>query len=700
MRKGLYSILATMIVAFGAAVTAEAQTLHIVNAASYSANSVAPGSIVTIFGSNMTNATATVTDPAHPPLSLAGTTVQIGAASAGLFFVSREQINAVIPATAAAGTQTVTVTSPTGTTTGTVVISASSEPGLFSLTGTGTNDGAIIQSLTGRVGAFSVTDGTRATFISLFLTGADLSTTPIVTVAGVSANVTFAGASPCCAGLEQINITLPASLAGAGRVPVMVKAAGQLSNVVEVVLLPAKGQGEFNEDNDNETRSRELSFVASIPGTSLALVADENDDVIREIDVSAKTVVHTIAIAENAQPSAIAVNSAGTIAVVAERKGGKVAILNLTTLAVTAEVPVGAGPLAVTITGSQAVVVNGDGNSVTVVDLTASKVSATSPVGRGPRGVAIDSTGHAYVTNQNDGTISVIDLATAKVTNTMSVSATPGGTSRPAAIQIIPGTTTLAVVADPAVSADGQVLIVNLTNGATVAFSVNVAHTGGANDIAIAGTTAYIANQAGGSISVLPLTITGTVTGTVGSITLDQGVRSLAIDVKDNLLLVVNESTGRIALVNLTSGQVVGRINAAISEAGEGDEDSDNHSDHDKAPNLPQIKSISPFSSAAGTSLTLTIGGKNLTGASSITFVDQASISSASNWLGKGAEGVVTADAAFTVSNIQVNADGSQLTATVAIAANAAHGIRIVRVSTPNGNSTFTMDSKAMFTVQ
>ncbi len=42
---------------------------------------------------------------------------------------------------------------------------------------------------------------------------------------------------------------------------------------------------------------------------------------------------------------------------------------------------------------------------------------------------------------------------------------------------------------------------------------------------------------------------------------------------------------------------------------------------------------------------------------------------------------------AFTVTNIQVNQDGSQLTATVAIAMNAAAGARLVRVETPNGES-------------
>lgn len=681
---------------------AGAQPLHVVNAASFSGNSVAPGSIVTIFGSNLTNSTASVTDPANPPVTLAGTSVEIGGTAAMLFFVSPTQINAVVSATVAAGTQPVVVLSPSGTTNGSVVVSVSSPPGLFSMTGTGTNDGAIIQSLTGRVGAFSVFDGTTATYLSLFLTGANLTATPVVTVAGVSVNVAYAGASPCCSGLQQINVTLPASLQGAGRVPVMVQAGGQFSNVVEIVILPAPEQGEFSGDLGNRTRSRELSSVASVPGTSLALVADENDDVIREVDLAGKNVVHTIALAENSEPAAVSVNSAGTIAVVAERSRARAAVINLSALTVAAEVPVGAGPLSVAITGSQAVVVNGDSDTVTVVDLIANTPLATVDVGRGPRGVAIDATGHAYITNEDDGTISVIDLSTYAVTATLRVSSTADGTgsSRPAGIQIIPGST-FALVADPAMSPDGKVLVVNLATGATTSFSVNVAHTSGSNDIAMSGMTAYVANQAGGSISVLPLTISGsTVTGTATTIRVDQGVRSLTIDSRDGWLAALNESSGKIAVVSLASDQVIARISAAVAEPGEGDDDGDDHSDHDHAANLPHLTSIAPNSAGAGATFTITITGTNLTGASSVAFVDADICAEIAAWLGKGADGLVIADSAFTITAIQVNAGGTQLTATIAIAANASPGVRVVRVATPNGNSAFEFGLKDTFTVQ
>ena len=676
---------------------ASAQTIEVFNAASFAAAPVAPGSIVSIFGTGLSASTATIKDPSAPPTTLAGTSVTVGGVTAGLFYVSPVQINAVLSSSTPTGTENVVVTTGTTTITGTVTVSASAPPGLFSLTGSGSDDGAIIQALTGRVGAFSVNDGTKSNFLSLFLTGADLSTTPTVLVGGVSANVTFAGASPCCEGLQQINVTLPSSLAGAGRVPVIVQAGGQTSNAVEIVILPAQGQGEFNSDQDNATRSRELSAAAWIPGTSLALVTDENDDVVREIDLNAKSVVQTISIGDDSEPVAIAVNSAGTTAFVAERKRGRVAVIDLSSLKVTTEIPVGAGPVAIGVNGNTAVAVNGDNASVTIIDLTTLKATGNVTVGRAPRGLAFDAAGLVYVTNQNDGTISVVDPVALKVTNTISL-----GTARPQAIQLL-GTTGLALVTDPATAANGKVLVVSLAGGTVLtSFSVNVEHTGGAGDLLINGTTAYVANQAGGSISVLPLTISGTtVTGTATKLQVDQGVRSLAIDTKDNLLLVVNESTGRIAEVSLASNTVVGRINAVASGEGNGDDD---HSDHDDAGNMPQIVSITPANGAANSSFTMTIAGTNLQGATAISFFSPAVLAGVGKGDGQGSGGgdgqpiLSLADTAFTVTNIQANTAGTQLTATVAIAA-ASPGVRVVRVSTPNGTSGAAITATDVFVV-
>jgi hypothetical protein len=121
--------------------------------------------------------------------------------------------------------------------------------------------------------------------------GLNLSVAPVVKIGGVPVQLVFFGAAPCCDGLDQINIMLPDSLAGAGRVPVLLAPNGVASNTVQVVLLPPQGQAEFPGDQDNTTLSRELANVAWVPGTSLVLVNDQNDDVVRIVDVKAKQVM-------------------------------------------------------------------------------------------------------------------------------------------------------------------------------------------------------------------------------------------------------------------------------------------------------------------------------------------------------------------------------------------------------------------------
>ena len=137
------------------ATLAPAQNLRVVNAASLSATSVAPGSIITVFGMSLANGVASAADAQNPPVNLGGVTVSIGGAVGALFYVSPTQINAVVDPKTPTGTQTLTVMSPSGTQTGSVTIDPNAPPGLFSLFDTGTRDGAILNGITFLLGDFS-----------------------------------------------------------------------------------------------------------------------------------------------------------------------------------------------------------------------------------------------------------------------------------------------------------------------------------------------------------------------------------------------------------------------------------------------------------------------------------------------------------------------------------------------------------------
>lgn len=668
-----------------------AQTLRVVNAASLATGPVAPGSIVSIFGTNLTTGVAHADSAATPPTTLNGVSVSINNAPVSLFYVSPTQINGVVSLTTPTGNDTVTVKSSTGTQTGPVTVSTSAPPGLFSLYGSGARDGAILNAVTFLLGAFSTQTQNSQTYLALFATGLNPTVTPTVTVNGVPVTVTFAGAAPCCDGLQQINIMLPASLAGAGRVPVIATSNGQVSNAVQVVLLPPSSQSEFPEDQENQSRNRELASLAYVPGTSLVLSTDENDDVVRVIDIAARKVSQVIALPDKSGPQGIAVNAAGTIAVVAEAGSGKVAIVDIVKGQLITEVATGSGSVNVAIAGSQAIAVSQDTDTAVIIDLSSNTVQKILPVGRGPEGLAVDATARkAYVANQDDGTITVIDLAGLSVSKTITLAASV----RPDQIALIPGTGA-ALVTDPGAGPNGQVLLVNLTSGATVGnIEVNPAANGGASEVVVFNNKAYFANQSGGSVSVLPLNATtGAAAGAVTTIKVDLGPRALAVDSKDNLLVVSNEGTGTLVLVSLTSGTVVDRINAVKT----GEDDHDDRSDRGNGNGqlLPAVQSILPLTGKAGTTFTLTVTGANLTGATGVEFIDPTTIHGNGNGNGDQPQ----SDSAFTVTNVKVATGGTQLTATVSIAASAKAGTRLVRVLTPSAASTLTLSAANTFTV-
>ena len=681
---------------------ADTAGIRVVNGASFTQDtSLAPGAIISIFGPNLAASTVTAPNFANLPTTLGNITVSIGSTNLPLFFVSATQINGWIPASIAPGHYTMIIQSPTARLTKDIVLAANSSPGIFSAFGTGTRDGAIQNGVTYLPGPFTPTTKGAPTYLTIYTTGLDLSTAPTVTIGGISVPVTFYGVTPCCPALQQVNVKLTQDVAGAGRVELAITSGTKVSNIVEVVILPNPGQGPFPPSGENQGRSREVSNIAYIPQTSLALVTDENDDLVRVLDVQKRQVTRTMTLPEGAQPVAIAVNASGTLAVVAERDRGKVAILNLIDYLVSAEIAVGSGPTDVAIAANMAIVANQDSDTASIIDLTTNNVT-TMNVGRGPRGVAADATsGKAYVTNQDDGTITVINLNSLGAAPTLI--ALPGA-ARPASIAVIPSLK-LAVVTVPSANANAEVLTVNLDNGSAGTLAVNGARNGGATGLAVNVTTVYFADQTGGSVTIAPLGLKGGFATTTVSV--DLGARAVAVDTIDNLLLVANEGAGTVALMDLTKNQVVGRINAVRSEHETNGDDHNNHNDRMTAANAPTITSIDPLNAAAGTSFTLTVHGTNLQGTDNIFFVDPATLPGQGNGHDQmeNDERMHTPfgipDTNVTVSNIQSNSAGNVMSATITIAAGASRGKQhVVRVEALNGDTSWTASSANTFLIE
>ena len=79
---------------------------------------------------------------------------------------------------------------------------------------------------------------TDKTYLVLYGTGFDAATIAgtTVTINGVSAPVVFAGSPGSSAGLDQVNVQIPTSLAGKGSVNVQVTVAGVAANPVQLSI--------------------------------------------------------------------------------------------------------------------------------------------------------------------------------------------------------------------------------------------------------------------------------------------------------------------------------------------------------------------------------------------------------------------------------------------------------------------------------
>ncbi len=225
-----------------------------VDAASYQ-SLLAPNSIAAAFGTQLATGTAVATDadPNTPgiqlPTTLNGTTVEVNGVRAGLFFVSANQINYLIPPSTAPGLATVVVRSGDGVVSQGTLTVVNNAPKIFTASQTGagapaalvTPDG-ISYSLTGNPDG-STRPVPAGQVLVLFGTGFRNAAPGSVGVliGGISSAVAYAGPQPDFVGLDQINVTIPESLAGRGVVDVVVTVGATASNTVNLEIAGASG---------------------------------------------------------------------------------------------------------------------------------------------------------------------------------------------------------------------------------------------------------------------------------------------------------------------------------------------------------------------------------------------------------------------------------------------------------------------------
>jgi uncharacterized protein (TIGR03437 family) len=219
-----------------------------------------PGSLSTLFGTNLAAGTVSVSVSPTLPTMLGDVTVEVGGLPAALFYVSPTQINFQVPwELEGFDRTTLIVFNGTLTSAPLQVNVVPAAPTLFSTSGTGTGQGAILiagpEVLAAPVGAFTGSRPVRRSeFLEIYATGLGpvsrlqsdgnpkppifpaLSRTPTVTIGGIPAVVNFSGLPPGTVGLFQINVQVPDGVASGSSVPVSIAVYGVTSNTVTVAV--------------------------------------------------------------------------------------------------------------------------------------------------------------------------------------------------------------------------------------------------------------------------------------------------------------------------------------------------------------------------------------------------------------------------------------------------------------------------------
>jgi uncharacterized protein (TIGR03437 family) len=249
------------------------QSDGVVNAASY-AQPISPGSLVTIFGTDLASKQTTA-GGVPLPTELDGTSVTVNGTNAPLLFVSSTQINLQAPSSlpwgpgnptgpsaSPFGTVSIVVTTPFGSSEPVQVPVYDGSPATFSHDGSGCGEAAAL-NIAG-AGTFSINSPSNSAapgdYVALFGTGLTFFSSPVADGAyatgpvpasfepglwldGVLLQYTaYAGLAPMLVGVTQVNFQIPQSTREGCAVPVAVDNDGLIGPAVTISIHSGRGR--------------------------------------------------------------------------------------------------------------------------------------------------------------------------------------------------------------------------------------------------------------------------------------------------------------------------------------------------------------------------------------------------------------------------------------------------------------------------
>jgi uncharacterized protein (TIGR03437 family) len=234
----------------------------VTNAGGFFAGAVAPGEIVSVFGSGLGPASGAQfsVDPATGTVAstLMGTRVLFGSFAAPILYASSTQVNAIVPYEISGQSQVSMQVTYQGTaSSGTTLQVAAANPGIFTLGMTGSGQAAAVNQ-DGSVNG-PTNPAAKGSYVSVYFTGGGQTNPPGVTgsvnslvlkylvqylaqqvsatVGAQPAQVTFAGAAPNYVdGLEQLNIRL-ADNTPSGAQPIVISIGGVSSTASTTIFI-------------------------------------------------------------------------------------------------------------------------------------------------------------------------------------------------------------------------------------------------------------------------------------------------------------------------------------------------------------------------------------------------------------------------------------------------------------------------------
>ncbi len=220
---------------------------------------------------------------------------------------------------------------------------------------------------------------------------------------------------------------------GATTTPVSFPGAGctyNWTNSTPGIGLPASGTGNIPAFTAVNTGGAPITaaITATPVQTGFAYIANQGDGTVSVINTTTSAVVATIPVGQS--PFGVSVSADGSKVYVSNQGSKSVSVISTTTNTVVSTISVGTNPagLVVSPDGSTVYVTNSADGTVSVINTSTNLVTATISVGVQPTGISITPNGQTvYVANFNDGTISVIKTATASVSASILIGGNPYG---------------------------------------------------------------------------------------------------------------------------------------------------------------------------------------------------------------------------------------------------------------------------------